>query len=140
MKLTNVSLALLLTITYLSCSCPECFSPPNPFMFELVDQDGNNLLTSEGIDQDVLKVEDSEEREIAYERVSDHILINTIGWETEMVTLLFKDGDNLLFELFVDAERTSEDCCEFTVYKSIEVIGADFIQDSSTDIYRVVIE
>jgi hypothetical protein len=47
------------------------------------------------------------------------IEINSIGWETEVVTLDVKVGGDVLFKFTVDAERKSENCCSFTVFNSV---------------------
>lgn len=138
-----------MTCTLIACSdeeCGACFTPPNYFLFELIDATtGENLLSNGSInssDIDVVNAADLSKIEfsILEQETINFIQIASIGWQTEKVTALIKDGDDNLFSLYVDAERKSENCCSFTEYHEIEIEPLEWIYNVSTGVYQILIE
>lgn len=125
------------------CNCDECFSPPEPFVFEIVDKStGENLFTNGTYDPDqlqVVKASDNMHVEFSFNRENNVNLlqINSIGWETEAADLLIKVGNEIIFELIVDAERVSEDCCTFTRYHEIKIEQAEYNVEPTSGIYKI---
>ena len=126
--------------------CGACFTPPQGFVFELVDAEtGGNLFTS-GIynPEDISVVNAVDDTERAFQFISENqlnvIQIQEVGWETEIVNLEIKIGEDTVFNLYVNAERTTDDCCSFTKYNEIEIRNTDFELDSQTGVYKILVE
>ena len=137
----------LLVILNQSCKkCDACFTPPKPFLFEIIDQStGENLFKNGTYKSSEIEVIDSlKHQNVKFsfldENDIDLIQINSIGWETEKVNFLFKISNQNIFNLYVDAERVSEDCCSFTRYNDVKIENAKFELDSMTEIYRILVE
>ena len=128
------------------CEDVLCFTPPMPFAFELVDKDsGENLFTNGSYDSDdieVLNVSDNSRREFVFisENELNIIQIGSIGWENEIAEVVLKVGDETILNLYVDSERVSEDCCNFTKYNEIRIDNADYELDQQSGIYTIRIE
>jgi hypothetical protein len=128
------------------CEDVLCFTPPMPFAFELVDKDsGENLFTNGSYDSDdieVLNVSDNSRREFVFisENELNIIQIGSIGWENEIAEVVLKVGDETILNLYVDSERVSEDCCNFTKYNEIRIDNADYELDPQSGIYTIRID
>ena len=128
------------------CEDVLCFTPPMPFAFELVDKDsGENLFTNGSYDSDdieVLNVSDNSRREFVFisENELNIIQIGSIGWKNEIAEVVLKVGDETILNLYVDSERVSEDCCNFTKYNEIRIDNADYELDPQSGIYTIRID
>ena len=128
------------------CEDVLCFTPPMPFAFELVDKDsGENLFTNGSYDSDdieVFNVSDNSRREFVFisENELNIIQIGSIGWENEIAEVVLKVGDETILNLYVDSERVSEDCCNFTKYNEIRIDNADYELDPQSGIYTIRID
>ncbi len=126
--------------------CGDCFTPPAPFMFEIVDKTtGENLFTNGTFQPAAIKVTNTENNEnIAFSFLDEDsinvVVINTIGWKTEKVNLRFEISNQLIFSMYVDAERLFENCCSFTRYNEIVISGTAYEADPTTEIYRILYE
>jgi hypothetical protein len=150
MKKVNRILAITILLFTLSCSekvaCGECFTPPLPFQFELVDKlTGENLFsngTFNSGDIEVLNIENQSNIEFAFIEENDYdmIVINTIGWKTEIVNYSIRVSSENIFELFVIAERLSGECCSYTEYTEIRIENSDFELDQDSGIYKIFVE
>ncbi|WP_159021793.1 hypothetical protein [Formosa sp. L2A11] len=140
---------LCISPTFQSCSDDEnidCFTPPSPFLFELTDNTtGENLFTngtynSEDITlTNILDNNSNVEYTFIDEDNYNTIQINSVGWETEIVNFELRIKDEIIFNLYVDAERKSEDHCSFTTYNEFEIQNAEYTQDSQFDVYTILI-
>ena len=128
------------------CEDVLCFTPPMPFAFELVDKDsGENLFTNGSYDSDdieVLNVSDNSRREFVFisENELNIIQIGSIGWENEIAEVVLTVGDETILNLYVESERVSEDCCNFTKYNEIRIDNADYELDPQSGIYTIRID
>ncbi|WP_321285492.1 hypothetical protein [uncultured Sunxiuqinia sp.] len=125
--------------------CGACFTPPEFFRFELVDKyTGVNLFTNETFNQDEIEILDSSNSSVEFNFVSENninvIEIYTIGWQTEIVNYRVNISSENIFDLYVDAERLSEDCCSFTRFNEIEISNAEFTWNSRNDAYRILVD
>lgn len=125
--------------------CGECFTPPNIFIFDLVDQTTNeNVFTSGRFTFGDIEILDASDKQVEFSFIEENdvnlIQIHTIGWKTEIVNYRINIGTKNVFDLYVDAERLSEDCCSFTKYKEIEISNTDYTLDTKSDIYTIVVE
>ncbi|NMM49249.1 hypothetical protein [Marinigracilibium pacificum] len=143
-----VSLVVIITFgtSCLSEECGECFTPPPEFVFEVVDsQTGENLFTSGVYDVEQLQVLDSADgSSINYEFITrdnlNLIVLDDIGWSTEKIIYSFKISGENIFVLQVDAERVSEDCCNFTRFNEIIINPVESEYSQNTGIFKVKIE
>ena len=128
------------------CEDLLCFTPPIGFAFELVDKDsGENLFTNGTYNPDnieVLNVLDNSKREFSFISENDIniIRIGSIGWETEIADVVLKVGDASILNLYVDSERVSENCCNFSKYNEIRIDNAEYELDQQSGIYTIFIE
>ena len=143
-----ISLFLLLSVSGCGdedCNL-DCFTPPNPFLFELVDKTSGENLFSNGTyrAEDITVVDRLTGQGLEFGFISEKeqniIAIHSIGWETEVVDALVSHGADDIFTLFVDAERLSENCCSFTRYKDIRIGIAEYQKDPASDIYSILID
>ena len=144
-------IAVMILLSFHACDdrdCEDvlCFTPPMPFAFELVDKDtGENLFTNGSYDSDdieVLNVSDNSRREFVFisENELNIIQIGSIGWDNEIAEVVLKVGDRIILNLYVDSERVSEDCCNFTKYNEIRIDNAEYELDQQSGIYTVLID
>ncbi|MEH6659137.1 hypothetical protein [Leeuwenhoekiella marinoflava] len=146
----KIYLVLILFASLLqSCNsddCGECFTPPQSFVFELVDAEiGGNLFTTDMYNpEDISVINTIDNTERAFQFISENqlnvIQIQEVGWETEIVNLEIKIGEDTVFSLYVNAERTTDDCCSFTKYNEIEIRNAEFELDSQTGVYKILVD
>ena len=149
MKKTIVPIFILAILSLVACSgdkeCDLCMSPPNFFTFDLVDKDsGENVFASGRYNSDDIEVLDASGHRVEFEFVNyedfNFIEIRTIGWQTETVNYRINIGEENIFDLYVDAERLSENCCSFTRYQEIEISNAEYTNDPLTGIYKIIVE
>lgn len=148
MKSVTKLFILIAILSFQSCieECGDCFTPPSGFVFELVDKEsGENLFTNgtyNSSDIEILNLADSSAVEFGFidENDINVIVINTIGWKTEIVNYSSTVSGKSVFNLHVDAERLMGECCSYTIYNAIEITDAEFVQDNSSGIFRILIE
>ncbi|WP_372648735.1 hypothetical protein [Draconibacterium sp.] len=128
------------------CDGVDCFTPPTPFVLELVDKStGENLFTS-GVfspeDINIVNIDDHSNVEFQFidENDINIIAIHSIGWKTQTVTYSIEISSESLLTLFVDTERLSENCCAFTRYNEIEIDGSDFELNELDGVYKILVE
>ena len=137
---------ILSLILLQACSCRdiECTSPHPEFNFDLVDaQTGNNIFTSGQYTTDALKVKNQNNQNVDFILSEDPqrqniIILQGLGWQTEKTTVSFYLNNTKVFDFYVDAERTFEDCCEFTRIHEQKVLNAtDSYWDSQRFCYVI---
>ncbi|CAL2083409.1 conserved hypothetical protein [Tenacibaculum dicentrarchi] len=150
MKKINL-LLVLIAIVFQGCKdddeCNQlCFTPPQPFQFEIVDKEnGENLFTNETFDSNKITITDNlnNNESVEFSFISENninlIQIRSIGWVTEIVNLKIDISDNHIFNFYVEAERI-EDCCSHTEYDEINLTDSEFELDSQTGIYKILVE
>jgi hypothetical protein len=127
------------------CEGLDCFTEPTAFVFEIVDQEtGENLFTNGTYTPgqiEVLNSADNSKRDFSFiaENGRNLISIGSIGWETEIADVVLKiDGEDIL-NLYVDTERVTENCCNFSKYNKINVENAVYEFDKQTFIYTIYV-
>ena len=140
---------LILLILTQSCNeeCEDisCFTPPSPFEFELVDESsGENLFTNQTFDpNDILIINLDDQSHIDFLFIDEDeyniIQINTIGWETEIVNYALQISSGIIFELYVNAQRLSGSCCNYTEYKEIRIENVAYELDKMSGVYKILI-
>ena len=123
-----------------------CFTSPEPFQFELVDATtGENLFTNKTYESRYIKVINIEdENRVDFNFISENnyniLVLQDLGWQTEIVNYSIQINDKELFTLYVDAERNSEDCCSFTRYNEIKIENSNYTFDKGKGLYTILIE
>tara|TARA_R110000868_G_scaffold4211_4_gene26447 strand:- start:1763 stop:2215 length:453 start_codon:yes stop_codon:yes gene_type:complete len=146
----NRTLITLITFVIILHSCDDCedkacFTPPIGYTFELVDKTTmENLFTNETFNRNDIKVTNlNDNSDLEFDFIDDNnanlIQLNSIGWESEKVDALINVSGIDILNLIVDAERTSEDCCEFTKYNDIRIENAEFALNEESGVYTILI-
>jgi hypothetical protein len=145
MKIVFNLLVLSVLIAVQACKddCGECFTPPSPFMFELVDKtSAENLFANGTFGSHQIEVVNSIDKSIVdFTFIDDNniIRLNSIGWQTETVNILVNISNENIFSLFVDLESVNENCCSFTRYNEIRIENAEFELDTNTGVYKILL-
>ncbi len=111
-----------------NCDDIACFTPPLPFHFEILTSSSENISTLNNFELAKLSIYNETKQsnmEVDSIIVNDKMLITSdlIGWDDGVNTYRF-DYDNVaLYTLTVDAQTISEDCCTFTEYNEVSIIG-----------------
>jgi hypothetical protein len=127
------------------CEGLDCFTQPTAFVFEIVDRDtGENLFTNGTYNPGqiaVLNIEDNSNREFDFISENNKNLIRkgSIGWESEIAEVVLKIGGEDILNLYVDTERVTENCCNFSKYNKIIIENASYDFDKQTFIYTIYI-
>lgn len=141
------TLLLLPLLTFQGCGDEDCnldcFTPPAPFVLEIVDKySGENLFSNGAFSPEDIVVENrTTGRNLEFSFISENgqdlLVIHSIGWETEIVDALVSVGTEDVCSLFVDAERLSENCCAFTRFNEVRIGISEHEKDPSSDLYRI---
>lgn len=147
MKATIKIILLVAIVISWGCEqCGECFTPPSAFRFEIVDKaTGENLFSNGTFNSSDIKIVNlSDDSNVEYTFIDENdinlIQNHTIGWGTEIINYSFRVGNAHIFNLYVDAERVSEDCCSYTKLNEVGIENSEFELDSKTGIYRIFVE
>lgn len=143
-KLQNIiELAFLLLLAACSRDCEECFTPPTPFVFEIVDATtGENLFSNGTYAPEQIKIIlEGSAGNAGYSFLSENdinlLQINGIGWKTETVSLWITASTDTLFSLKVSARRETVECCSFTQFTDVQIGWSDFAYNPESGIYLV---
>ena len=125
----------------------NCFTPPQSFLFEIVDKTtGENLFSNGTYEFGDIKITNTLDNNarIDFSFISENdvnlIHIGSIGWETEIVNIDFTLADKHIFDLYIDADRKMGECCQYTEYREITIKDVEFEQSSETGIYKILVE
>jgi len=138
---------ILLLITTFGCSgdSANCTTPPPSFVFEFIDKNSDeNLFANGAFDakQPITVIDLDTNKIIQNETLNKDnlycLIINSIGWQTAVYNYSINIKGKSVFELHVSAERVSEDHCNFSRIKSIEIKNAEFKLDKTTGIYKIL--
>ncbi len=152
MKMKNLkSIIACLFIVFLiqSCKDDECdnviCASNSSFIFELVNTDGDNLLSNGTIELTDVKVVHVETQDLiglnAYVHDSrDIIEIYSLSLPEGSFNYKVQISENDAFDVLISTERDITDCCDVTFFNEITVSNADFIIDDNYGIYTIVIE
>ncbi len=147
LKLTAIfTLLLIQACDNNDCEGLLCFTPPRLFAFELVDKEsGENLFTNGSYDADDIEfvnTNDNSRREFSFisENELNIIQIGSIGWENQIEDVVLKVGDKTILNLYVDSERVSENCCNFSKYNEIRIDDAEYELNQQSGVYTVFLE
>ena len=146
----SVLIILLSVISLGGCSssdeCGVCFTPPNSFVFDLIDKEsGQNIFRSESYTPEQVTVWNlTEDKKEPFGFIVEDqlywISIQTIGWETEKVDYEIRLDGEVIADLYVDAERKTVDCCTFTNYNEVRLENAEYEYDDSLGIYKIFLD
>jgi len=127
------------------CKDYACFTPPMSFVFEIVDKETRENLFTNGTyspeEINVVNTENNSNKQFVFldEDGINLISIGSIGWASEIEEVDIIIADDRIVTLYVDSERVSENCCNFTRYNEIRIANAEFQLDTQSGIYTVYI-
>jgi hypothetical protein len=129
-----------------NCTDFDCFTPPASFVFDLIDKEsGENIFRSGSYTPEQVEVWNrTDDEQVAFGYVIEDqlywISIQSIGWKTEKVEYeILLDGEVIL-GLYVDVERVTENCCNFTKYNEIRVDTEEYEFDETIGIYKIYLD
>jgi len=144
----KISALFLTVILQTSCSffgmetCDDiaCFTPPQPFHFEILTSSRANISTLNDFELSKISIYNETQQlnmEVDSVIVNDKMLITSdlIGWDDGVNTYRFDYDNNTLYTLTVDAQTINKDCCTFTEYKEVSITGgnSEKINDSQVE-------
>jgi hypothetical protein len=122
----------------------SCFTPPERFLFEIVDKTtGINLFTLGTFQSNQISITDlATNTKVPFTFISENginiISIDKIGWKTEKVNYLVTIQEKPIFGLYVDPTRISS-TCSYTKYNEILIKNAEFELNKTSGIYRILV-
>ncbi len=145
---TEIYYLIATFVLVLSCKkdCNECFSPPQPLLFELVDKEyGYNLISNGSITSVDIKISNSlDNHSLGFNIIKvddkDLISLNSIGWKTETTSCKFIIFNEAVFTVQVEAKRMTDDCCTHTKYEKIQVELSDNEIYPTNGIYKILMD
>lgn len=124
------------------CSGLLCNSGPAIFELELVDsQTGENLFTNgtySASDLRLAKVSGEAERGWSFIDENDRNLLQIATFED--ISYSVKISGEEIFQIEIQAEGVTEDCCYYTEVNDFQITGSEFDQDNQTGIYKIFID
>jgi hypothetical protein len=137
----KVMLVLLFAIISCKKDCNECFTPPQPLVFEFIDAStGKNLFDNDTFVPEQIRVLDKTDNKLIEHAFSNNQLkLNSFGWKTETIDYNIFVSDSLIFSLKVEAERAKDNCCDFTRYNQILIQGSDYQLNPESGIYKILL-
>ncbi|WP_338813931.1 hypothetical protein V9L05_00415 [Bernardetia sp. Wsw4-3y2] len=132
----KVSFLFLLALNLSSCdNCTDtdCFTPAEPFYFQLIDKETNqNLIDNGTYSLSDIKIKSVLENKF-YTPQLDSVLIEgqkqtilvdqQMGWKTESKEYILIVNDSIEFDFIYQTREKSEDCCTF--YEVEEVSSSE---------------
>jgi len=138
---------LLFLISLLGCTntkdCPTCFTPPNFYVFDLVDTASGENIFSQGVYSvsEISFLDTGTGKEKSFDFIAEDqrnlIVLNSIGWESENLEIEVKHSDDVLFHLKIEVERKSENCCSFTQEYLFEISGVSYERDNTKELITI---
>jgi len=112
-------------------------------IFEIIDSNGN-AFTSNTLSIENLKIIDTDDQsEIDFHFITtgnlNLISVGDIGWGTQQKNYQFKADETVIFNIYIDSERVSENCCSFTRYNEISITGTTYTVNEETGVYEILI-
>ncbi len=143
-----IALLLLIFLSFSSCDkCKDvdCFTPADPFVFDLVSKTtGDDLIATGYYDKNDFRVNGETEnptrnfRFIELEE-STYIQVYHTSFETGIVNYEVTVLDQLLFSFYVDATKLEGECCASIRYNEVLIDAADYIYDQERGVYTVLV-
>ncbi|MDV7186380.1 hypothetical protein R3X25_03725 [Lutibacter sp. TH_r2] len=126
------------------CDGIDCFTPPQTFIFELVDKTtGDNLFTTGSLNSSEITVVDENTTSVNFNFISENNLnlieLSEIGWNMGLNYYTVK-VDSIEFTIFLEMESKHENCCWFFSVKQFNISNYLFEQSNATGVYKIIIE
>lgn len=152
MRSITITSIFVLLLSFQSCrkiDCVDiaCFTPPQPFYFELLDSTTHEDLFINGtLDSNQIEVFNiTNNNDVDYNFIladsNRAVVIYGIGGELERtqveVTLRVSNID--ILNLFLDSESISNNCCTYTQYNEVRIKNANYEKDNETGVYQIFI-
>lgn len=131
----------------IDCTGYDCFTPPEPFIFELLDKNTKENLFSNGtLDSTQIEVLDtltnnSVDFKFLTEDSINVVVIYGIGWQLDRkaVDVVLRVSGTDIVNVYVDSETLSEECCTFVKYYEVKIGNANYTQDKDSGWYQVLV-
>ena len=140
---------LIVFLTIIGCKTNECediacFTPPQPFIFELVDGvSGDNLFSIGQLDSNEIKIINEVLDPVSFTFISENeynlIDLSEIGWNMSLAYYTVKIED-IEFTITLEMEEKHENCCNFFNVKQFDISNYEFEQSNTTGIYTIKID
>ncbi|MBD1422557.1 hypothetical protein [Sphingobacterium chuzhouense] len=119
---------LCLSIT--ACEKKDCFTPPAPVVFEFVDAEGKNLITTGQLHKDNFELREElgnrENELVEYKiREDDRVLLPEVGWSEGVIQYKFLSTIKS-FSFLVKARKNK--ACGGTIIEQITLDGVEYEQ------------
>lgn len=126
------------------CHDIDCFTPPQPFVFNIVDAyTGENVFTTGAFSKEDVEVYDENDRweNHLFNTYADpnYLVLPEIGWETERTAYTIHLGEETEINLVLDMQEHRENCCTFFSIEDFGVEGYPWSEIDSTGVIRVEI-
>jgi hypothetical protein len=132
-----------------SCEKDDCSNvlcaPNSTFKFELVNTNGENLLSNGTIQMSDIRVintdnQSSVEFTLINENSNDLIEINSIDIPIGTINYIIQASEIDIFGLFLINERNIGECCDVTNFSELRILDSEFLFDETIGVYTFLIE
>ncbi len=141
-SLCIILICLSFSSCHTGCEDTSCFTPPAEIVVQILNQsDSADYFLSSNQSTDNLNIVDKiSSQEIQYYiSQTEHqslIFIQNIGWDTQNYKLVFDYNNTELFIANIDAQRVTEDCCNFTRIAGFTTDADSYVEVQSNQ-YKV---
>lgn len=140
-------LALLIIFSIQSCDSNDCetvvCAPNSIFQFQLIDKNsGENLLTNGAYQISNLNILNTEtENEVGFDFTPENAIVSVqTPNNTETVNYTIQISSENLFQVAIEKERISGECCSGINFTSVEISNVDFQLNSQLGTYTILLE
>lgn len=140
----KIFILILIALFFFLCRCNkcrdiECCTPPRYYSFEIIDRQTRENLFTNGTYNDG-QVNITRDYSLIMGDSISIIEIYGIGWQTEIVNCSICISDQIEFNLYVNAERVSENCCSFTKIHDFKIENIDYEINNETGLISILVD
>ncbi|SEK56484.1 hypothetical protein SAMN04487910_0832 [Aquimarina amphilecti] len=147
MKLRFFYLLLIIVCLFSSCNSNDCelvvCAPNASFRFEVVNSDGQNLLSN-----GMLQIADIMITDLDNQSIIDLILINenstleinSMSLPLGITSYSVQVSNTEFFTLELKTVRTNGECCDVINFSNLEIRNSEFVFDENTGVYTFLLE
>jgi hypothetical protein len=126
------------------CQNIDCFTPPQPFIFNIVDAStGENVFAGGAFNKDDVEVYDENDRweNHMFDTYADsnYLVLPEIGWETKRTAYTIHLGEETEINLVLDMQERHENCCTFFSIEDFSIEDYPWSEIDSTGVIQVEI-
>ncbi len=139
--------ALLIIFSVSSCETNDCetvvCAPNSTFQFQLIDKNsGENLLANGTYQISNLNITTTEsESEVGFELTTENAIVSLeTPNNTESINYAVQISSENLFQVAIEKERITGECCSVINFTSVAISSVDFQINSELGTYTILIE